>query len=74
MNISYDPEADAVYIRLLEKISPGQAKEQSDLIDIKNKNSQIIFDFDTSHNLIGIEILFASEILPKSFLYGSFKP
>lgn len=74
MNISYDPEADAAYISLIEKISPGQAKKQSDLIDIKNKNSQLIFDFDASHNLIGIEILFASEILPKSFLNGGFKP
>ena len=54
MKIRYDPKADAMYIRLSEK-PVARTKE----ID---KNT--IMDFDSSGNLIGIELLFVKERNP----------
>lgn len=55
MRYSYDPKADALYIRFNEnrylesdEVKPG-----------------VIFDYDRAGNVIGIEMLNASKVLPK---------
>jgi len=58
MRITYDKEADAVYIKLTnEKFS------KTKIID---KNT--ILNLDENGNLIGIELLFVSKHLPKNFI------
>ena len=48
MNITYDKEADALYIKLSDnKIAVSEEKENS-----------IIFDYDDDNNIAGIEILY----------------
>jgi len=51
MKISYSKEADALYIRLNDK-----RIENSDEI-----SEDVILDFDVNGNVVGIEVLHASE-------------
>jgi len=60
MKVTYDREADAAYIYLKEKIGKGEVKSTISM------NENIILDFDADKKLIGIEILSASTIVPKS--------
>ena len=62
MKITYDKEADAVYIYLKYPIKKGESKKQLPV------NEGIILDFDKKDRLLGIEILFASKVLNKKFL------
>ena len=58
MRITYDKEADAMYIKLTnEKFS------KTKIID---KNT--ILNLDENGNVIGIELLFVSKHLPKNFI------
>ena len=58
MKVTYDEEADAMYIKFTsEKFSKTR------LID---KNT--ILNLDENGNVIGIELLFVSKHLPKNFL------
>ena len=58
MKVTYDEDADAMYIKLTsEKFSKTR------LID---KNT--ILNLDENGNVIGIELLFVSKHLPKNFL------
>ena len=64
-DMTYDPEADAIYIYL------GQGK-----IDRTEETGPFIYDVDTEGRIIGIEILSASHLLApgdwkKSRLPGS---
>lgn len=52
MKITYDPEADALYIRLNEKPRRRGAQKVT---------PNVILDFDIDGNVQGIEILAASE-------------
>ena len=54
MKISYDPEIDAVYIRLLEG---------SHECRVVRLNEEIALDIDKDEKLVGIEILDAREFL-----------
>jgi len=60
MKATYDKEADAAYIYLKEKIERGEVKNTISM------NENIILDFDSNNKLIGIEILSASSVVPKS--------
>ncbi len=53
MQIDYDPEADAIYIRLRE----GQVD------DTQEVNKYIYADLDADGLPLGLEILFASQVL-----------
>ena len=58
MKITYDKDADAMYVKLTnEKFS------KTKIID---KNT--ILNLDENGNVIGIEILFVSKHLPKNFM------
>ena len=60
MKVTYDKQADAAYIYLKDQISKGEVK------DTISMNENIILDFDSNKKLIGIEILSASKVVPKS--------
>ena len=54
MRISYDPEADALYITLVDGKHQGRTV---------NLTSEIALDFAKGEVLVGIEILDAKEVL-----------
>jgi uncharacterized protein YuzE len=54
MQIDYDPQADAIYIRLRE----------GDVDDTREISKYIYVDVDENGNPLGLEILFASHVLP----------
>ncbi|MBI4419853.1 MAG: DUF2283 domain-containing protein [Gemmatimonadetes bacterium] len=56
MKISYDEEADALYIRLLE------GDRQCHVVRL---TSDIALDFAQGEKLVGIEVLGASRLFPK---------
>ncbi|MEV4049579.1 DUF2283 domain-containing protein [Amycolatopsis sp. NPDC049688] len=68
----YDAEVDALYIRLKEQISPGEAVRQ---VSVKGTpgDSEVILDYDVNGILLGIEILGASGGVPLSILGGKEK-
>ncbi len=59
MRFVYDKKADAAYIYLKDPIKKGEVKKTVTM------NDSINLDYDAHHKLIGIEILFASKIVPK---------
>ena len=48
MNMQYDKEADALYIKLSE----------NNIVESEEKENNIIFDYDSEKNIVGIEILY----------------
>jgi uncharacterized protein YuzE len=62
MKFTYDKEADAAYVYLVESIPNGAVKKTLEL------NNNVILDLDEDGKLLGIEILEASEILNQSSL------
>lgn len=64
MKITYDPDANAAYIQLVDQIRPGEASQQVHSIQTPGGKGEIILDFDTTGHLLGIEVLNAQEILP----------
>ena len=60
MQINYDPEADAIYVQL-----------RSGNVDDTRKISKYVYvDEDENGSPIGLEILFASQILDKDEMSG----
>ena len=58
MKITYDKEADAIYIKLTnEKFSKTKIIDRNTILNL-----------DENGNVIGIELLFVSKHLPKDFL------
>ena len=60
MKITYDKQADAMYIYL----SGGKVKETVEV------NPRMIIDVGERGKIIGIELLFVSERMPKSVLHS----
>ena len=59
MKTEYDKEVDAAYIYLKDKIEKSEVQKTIKIDD------NISLDFDKDNKLLGIEILKASETLPK---------
>ncbi len=70
MDITYDTEVDAAYIRLAE----GPSERQVHSIVPPQENGEIVLDFDAHGRLIGIEVLGARAILPDALLGGARAP
>jgi uncharacterized protein YuzE len=66
MKITYDKGADAAYIYLAD-IPPRAAKKTYPCYP-REVNGMINFDFDANGVLMGIEILSASQKLPKGLI------
>ena len=62
MRFKYDDDVDAAYIYLKDRIDKGEVKTTISL------NDNIILDFDSKNKLIGIEVLNASNVMPKASL------
>ena len=62
MKVTYDKEADAVYIYLKNPIKRGEAKKNVPT------DAGPILDFDKKGKLLGIEILWASKVFDKKVL------
>jgi uncharacterized protein YuzE len=56
MRISYDPEVDAAYIRVVDPIENGAAVKQV-VVPTEETNAEFILDFDSEGRLLGIEVL-----------------
>ena len=54
MKIRYDPDADAMYIKLVNR----------QIVKTKKVDDNTLIDFDSSGNVVGIELLFVSERNP----------
>lgn len=67
MKLTYDPEADAAYIYVADRIAAG-AVEQTYPCEPDGVNGSVNLDFDASGRLVGIEILGAKAILPAETL------
>lgn len=58
MKVTYDKEADAMYVRF--------TNEKHSKTKVVDRN--VILDLDSKGNVIGIELLFVSDQMPKNFL------
>lgn len=58
MEISYDKEADAIYIELAK----------GDFAENKKVDDAIILDLDAKGNILGIELLYVSKRIPAESL------
>lgn len=74
MKITYDPEVDAAYISVVEKIGAGEAVQQVSFIDTPNGESQLNLDFDAAGRLLGVEVLVASKALASELLAAARPP
>ena len=75
VRVSYDPEADAAYITLIDReLRPGEAAHQSDMIDTPGDRGSLIADFDAEGRLLGIEVLAARSVLPMNLLPAEHRP
>lgn len=68
MRISYDPEANAAYITIGDRIADGEATKQIHSIMTPGHRGEIVLDFDTDGMLLGVEALNASDVLRRSIL------
>ncbi|MFS0911013.1 DUF2283 domain-containing protein [Microbacterium sp. 179-I 3D2 NHS] len=74
MTITYDAEADAAYISVVERIGAGEAAQQVSFIDTPNGESQLNLDFDAAGYLLGVEVLVASKALASEVLAAASPP
>ena len=65
MRVTYDRDANAVYIYLVERIAPGEAVAQ------ESPSEGITLDFERRGKLLGIEILAARRMLRPSVLLAA---
>ncbi|MCI9887493.1 DUF2283 domain-containing protein [Micrococcales bacterium 31B] len=68
MKLTYDKEADAAYLHIVDDIAEGQSVRQLSVPDNDDAPGQFVLDFDRDGMLLGLEILFASEVLPVKVL------
>ena len=67
VRITYDPEADAAYVYLVDAIAPGGvARTEIAMIDLDM--ASIAVDFDSKGRMLGVEILGASRVLAEETL------
>lgn len=60
MKMTYDREADAVYITFGKDVEPNESVQQIPFIETPNGQTQVTIDVDSEGYLLGIEILSAS--------------
>lgn len=60
MKMTYDREADAVYITFGKDVEPNESVQQISFIETPNGQTQVTIDVDNEGYLLGIEILSAS--------------
>lgn len=74
MQITYDAEADAAYITVVDEIRLGEATQQVHSIATPGGRGEIVLDFDEDDRLLGIEILGARAVLAPAVLAAASAP
>lgn len=69
-HVRFDPEANAVYVRVVESIGPGEAVQQIQVEDDRLRG-EVIPDLDVDGYLLGVEFLYASSQLRPSTLQSA---
>lgn len=65
VEIEYDESVDAAYMHFQDK---GTASHRQSEVSLPGGGVSIIMDFDEDDRIVGMEILGASNILPKDFI------
>lgn len=68
MKFTYDSEADAAYLQIVENIAAGEASRQVQVPEDEDIPGQFILDFNEEGKLLRVEILFASTVLPSEMI------
>lgn len=66
-HIRFDPEADAAYVRIVDKIGAGEAVQQVQVED-ERLRGEVYLDLDKDGFLLGVEILYATDQLRSTTL------
>ncbi|WP_120519839.1 DUF2283 domain-containing protein [Arthrobacter celericrescens] len=74
MKITYDKEADAAYIQIVDEILDGEASTQVHSIGTPDDKGEIIIDFDVDGRILGLEILGAKDVLREETLAQARRP
>jgi uncharacterized protein YuzE len=74
VRITYDPEANAAYIYLVQQIGIGGVAKSVPVEGEGIDPADFVFDFDRDGRLIGIEVLFASQLLADETLKSARTP
>ena len=68
LRVTYDPSVDAAYLYMRES-APGEAtRSQSVVVHGRTGDCSLSFDTTATGELIGIEVLDASDLLPHALL------
>jgi uncharacterized protein YuzE len=73
LRLTYDPQADAAFIYIVEEIAPGEAS-RSFMCDLEVSEGAVILVTDADQGLLGIEVLGASRLLPASVIASAVNP
>jgi len=70
LEMRYDEEADAAYIYVVPR-GPGRSVARTKFCDVELDGSAVSIDLNADDQILGIEILGASKVLPVSLLRES---
>lgn len=73
MRITYDADADAAFVYLVDVIGAGQTA-RSQMCDLEIREGAVILALDAEDHLLGIEILGASRLLSAETLASANAP
>jgi len=68
MRITYDQTVDAAYIALVDEIADGAVTQQLHSLATPGELGEVTLDFDENGRLLGVEVLGATNVLPKEVL------
>lgn len=74
MRITFDPDADAAYIYIVDPIGRGEAATQVFAKSKRIRGGDIILDLDRDGRLLGVEVLGAETLLRPETLAGAELP
>ncbi len=74
MHLAYDPEANAAYVYLVDRIEDGEAETQQHSIIPPGGEGEITLDYDAAGRLLGIEVLDADRVLRPEVLTRAERP
>ncbi|MCM3615377.1 DUF2283 domain-containing protein [Microbacterium enclense] len=68
MRITYDADADAAYIAVVDDVPAGAATQQVHSISTPGGRGEVVLDFDAHDRLLGVEVLGARAVLAPEVL------
>lgn len=68
MRITYDADADAAYIAVVDDVPAGAATQQVHSIATPGGRGEVVLDFDAHDRLLGVEVLGARAVLAPEVL------